>query len=156
MAAASAMPGKVLDVDQRGHQRGAVLDHQLDGVVGEPGAVLDAVDAGVDQSGQRVLAEDVRGDPGAVVVRCVDRLLEHVVGPQRRQVADLPVDPVADQLDPAVAAAGLFGDGVGQLRFVLQLDGEPARVPFRPGEVPPGPDDPGQVVVVVEAAGVDR
>ena len=46
----------------------------VDGVVGQPGAVLDAVDAGVDQAGQRVLAEHVRGDPGAVVVRGVDRL----------------------------------------------------------------------------------
>ena len=62
--------GEVLDVDQRRHQRGAVLDHQLDGVVGQAGAVLDAVDARVDQARQRVLTEHVRGDAGALRVRC--------------------------------------------------------------------------------------
>ncbi len=118
--------------------------------------MLDAVDARVDQAGQRVLAEHVRGDPGAVVVRGGDRLREHVVGPQRGQIADVAVDPVTDQLDPAVAAAGLLGHGVGQLRLVLQLDGEPADVALRPGQMPARADDPGQVVVVVEAAGVDR
>ena len=69
-----------------------------------PGAVLDAVDPRPDQTGQRILAEDVRGDPRTVGVGGVDRRLEHVVGPQRRQIAYAAVDPVADQLDPAVAA----------------------------------------------------
>src|SRR5699024_12172689 len=64
--------GKVLDVDQRRVQCGAAGDHQLDEVVGKPGAVLDAVDAGVDQPGQCVFAEHVRGDPGAVGVCGVD------------------------------------------------------------------------------------
>ncbi len=113
-----------------------MLDHQLDGVVGQPGAVLDAVDAGVDQPGQRVLAEHVRGDAGAVGVGGVDRLLEDLVGPQRRQVADIAVDPVADQLDPAVAPARLLGHGVGQLRLVLQFDREPALIALGPGQVP--------------------
>ncbi len=113
-----------------------MLDHQLDRVVGQPGAVLDAVDARVDQTGQRVLAEHVRGDPRTVGVRGVDRLLEHLVGPQRRQVADVAVDPVADQLDPAVAPARLLGHRVRQLRLVLQLDGEPALVALRPGQMP--------------------
>ena len=84
--------------------------------------MLDAVDAGVDQARQRVLAEHVRGDPRALGVRGVDGGLEDVVGPQRRQIADAAVDPVADELDPAVAAAGLLGDRVGQLRLVLDVD----------------------------------
>ena len=77
---------------------------------------------GLDQAGQRVLAEDVRGDPGAVGVCGVDRGLEHVVGPQRRQIADAAVDPVADQLDPAVAAPRLLGHRGRQLRLVFELD----------------------------------
>ena len=148
------MPGKVLDVDQRRHQRGAVLDHQLDGVVGQPGAVLDAVDAGLDQPGQCVLAEHVSRDAGAVRVGGVDRRLEHVVGPQRRQIADVAVDPVADELHPAVAEPRLLGDGIGQLGLVLHFDREPALVALGPGEVAARPDDPRQVVVIVEAAGV--
>ena len=84
-----------------------MFDHRLDGVVGEPGAVLDAVDATLDQSGQRVLAEDVRGDSRTVSMGGVDRCLEHVVGPQWRQIAYATVDPVADQLDPAVATSRL-------------------------------------------------
>jgi len=148
--------GEVFDVDQRRHQRGAVLDHQLDGVVGQPAAVLDTVDAGRDEAGQGVLAEHVRGHPHAVVVGGVDRLFEDLVGPQRRQVADIAVDPVADQLDPTVTPAGLLGHRVGQLRLILQLDGEPALVTLRPGQMPARADDAGQVVVVVEAAGVRR
>src|SRR4029079_5327862 len=66
------------------------------------------------------------------------------------------VDPVADQLDPAVAAARLFGHREGQLRLVLQFDREPAGIPLGPGQVAAGADDAGQVVAVIEAAGVDR
>ena len=72
----------------------------LDGVVGQSGAVFDAVDPGGQQPGQRVLAEDVRGHPGAGPVRDGDRLGQHVVRPERGQIADGPVDPVADDLDP--------------------------------------------------------
>ena len=108
-----------------GTSGGAVLDHQLDGVIGEAGAVLDAVDARVDQPGQRVLAEDVGGDPGPVGVCGLDRRLEHVVGPQRGEIADFAVDPVADQLHPAVAAPRLLGHRRRQLRLVFQLDGQP-------------------------------
>ena len=80
-----------------------------DGVVGQPGAVLDAVDAGGEQPGQGVLAEHVGGDPGAAGMRDRDRLGQHVVRPERREIADGPVDPVADDLDPAVAVLQLPG-----------------------------------------------
>src|SRR5208283_5531708 len=146
----------VRDVDQRRDQDGAALYHQGDGVVGEPGAVFDAVDTGVDQAGQRVLAEDVCGDPGPVGVRCVDRRLEHVVGPQRGEVADRAVDPVPHHLDPAVAATRLLGDGRRQLGFVVELDGEVWRVALGSGQVLSGADDAGQVVVVIEDARVGR
>ena len=42
--------------------------HLGDDVVGQAGAVLDAVDAGGDELGDRLLAEAVRGDPGAELV----------------------------------------------------------------------------------------
>jgi hypothetical protein len=99
-----------------------MFDHQLDGVVGEPGAVFDAVDSRRDQSGQRVLAEDVRGDSRTVGVGGVDRCGQHVVGPQRRQIAYAAVDPVADQLDPAVTALRLQGHRVGELCLVFDVD----------------------------------
>ena len=118
----SAMPGKFSMLINVGTSAVPCCDHHVDGVVGQPGAVLDAIDAGRDQPGQRVLAEHVRGDAGAVGVRGVDRRLEDVVGPQRRQITDVAVDPVADQLDPAVAPPRLLGDRVGQLRFVLDVD----------------------------------
>jgi len=64
-----------------------MLDHQPDDVVGDAGAVFDAVDARLDQAWQGVLAEYVCGDSRPVVVDGGDRTLEDVVGPQRRQVA---------------------------------------------------------------------
>ena len=65
---------------------------------------------GVDQVGQRLLAEDVGGDPGAPLVGRRHRGLERLPRPQRREVAGLALDPVADELDPAVAALGLLRD----------------------------------------------
>src|SRR5262249_31916612 len=100
-------------------------DHQRNRVVGEAGAVLDAVDARVEQTRQRILAEHVRGDARALRVRGGDRVDEHRVGPQRREIAYATVDPVAHQLDPAVAEAPLFPPRHGQLRLVLDVDGQP-------------------------------
>ena len=75
--------------------------------------------------GQRGGAEHVRGDPRARRVRGVDGGDQHVVGPERGEVALAPVDPVAHQLDPAVAGRGLLGDDVGQQRRIVELDGRP-------------------------------
>jgi hypothetical protein len=88
--------GERLHVDQRGDQRGAAPRHLPDELVGQPGAVLDAVDPGADQAWKRVGAEHVRGHPGAGGVRGLDGGHEHVVGPERREVAHAAVDPVAD------------------------------------------------------------
>ena len=77
--------------------------------------MFDAVDTRVDEARQRVLTEDVRRDAGAVGMRRVDGVAQHVVRPERSKIADLTVDPVPHQLDPAVPAAGLLGHRVGQL-----------------------------------------
>ena len=86
-----------------GTTHGAALGSERDQVVGQPGAVLDRVEPGGDEPGQRVLTEHVRGDAGAEFVRAADRLGQHVVRPDRREIAELAVDPVGGDLDPAVA-----------------------------------------------------
>src|SRR6476469_4341380 len=145
-----------LDVDQRRDQRGAVGGHQLDRVGREPGAVLDAVDAGGDEARQRLLAEHVRGDPGAGLVGDLDRLGQHVVRPQRREVALVAVDPVADQLDPAVACGGLFRDHGGQQLRRPHLLADVADVPLGSRDVPAGADDPWQLQLLLQRPGVQR
>ena len=62
-------------------------------------------------------------------------------------------DPVADQLDPAVAALRLLGDVRRQV-VGLDLVGVVADVAPGAGDVPAGPDQPRQVVAVVDPAGV--
>ena len=84
-----------------------------------------------------------------------DRRSCHVGGPQWREVTDLPVDPVPDQLHPAVAADGLAGHLIDQ-RLRLDLFGVVAEVALRPGDVAPGPDDPRQVRPLIDPVGVHR
>ena len=60
------------------------------------------------------------------------RGVQRLAGPRRGQVAGLPLDPVADELDPAVAAAGLLGD-VGRQLVGLDLVGVVADVALRCG-----------------------
>ena len=84
----------------------------------------------------------------------LDRRRSDVGRPAGRQVAGVAVDPVADELDPAVAAGGLgldLGDQVGR----LDLGAVVADVALGPGDVPAGPDHPRQVVAVVHPARVD-
>jgi hypothetical protein len=81
---------------------------------------------------------------------------QHLVGPQRRQIPYAAVDPVADQLDPAIATLRLQGHRVGELCLVFDVDRQAGDVALGAGQVPAGADDARQVVAVVEAAGVDR
>src|SRR5690606_12392665 len=115
--------------------------------------VFDAVDAGLDQVPQGVLGEAVGGDPGAEPVRLGDRRLERLARPAGGQIAQVAVDPVADQLHPAVAAPRLLGD-MGDEVLRLDLPGVVADVAAGAGDVPPGPDDLRQVLAVVDPAGV--
>ena len=105
--------------------------------------------------GQHVLAEAVGRDPRAVRVRDGDRLGERVGRERRRQVAGLAVDPVADQLHPAVAALRLQRDVRGEVAR-LDLVGVVADVAPGAGDVAPGAHQPRQVVAVVDPRGVDR
>src|SRR5690606_41694296 len=129
---------------------------QRDGLVGQAGGVLDAVDPGLDQVPQGVLGEAVGGDPGAQAVGLGDGRLDGAARPAGGQVAQVAVDPVADQLDPAVPAPGLLGDVRHQV-LRLDLPGVAADVAAGAGDVPPGPDDlRGGVAVVGPAGGGGR
>ncbi len=97
----------------------------------------------------------MHGDPDAELVGPVDRGGEHVVRPQRGQVAGVAVDPVADQLHPAVAEPGLLlhrGHQAGR----LDLDADVTQVALRPGDVLPGADEPRQVVAALHHPVVHR
>src|SRR5690606_3597240 len=61
-----------------------------------------------------------------------------------------------DQLHPAVAVGHLLGDHLRQPLRLLEVDGEAPQIALRPGQVPPGPDDPGQVGPALQPAGVER
>ena len=76
-----------------------------------------------------------------------------VGGEARRQVALVAVDPVPDELDPAVAAPGLERGVLRQL-VRLHLVGVVADVPLGAPEVAPAADQPRQVVAVVDPPGV--
>ena len=149
----SAIDGKVAMFTSVGTIATPPLDGRRDRVRGKPAGVLDAVDAGRDQVRQAVLAEAVRGDPGALLVRGGHRRDEDVGRPAGRQVAGVAVDPVAHQLDPAVAGPGLGADLLDQL-LGLDLVRVVADVAAGAGDVPAGADDPRQVRLVVDPAGV--
>jgi len=96
-----------------------VRGHRSNLVVGEPRAVLEAVDAGGQQVGKRCFSEDMCRHARAELVRLADSGDEHVGGPARAEVADLAVDPVTDDLHPAVSTTCLFRN---RLDEVLRLD----------------------------------
>ena len=88
-------------------------------------------------------------------MRAGDRGGQHVVRPQRGQITHVTVDPVTDDLDPAVAEPGLLLDGGDQaVRF--DLDADVAQVTLRPGHVPAGADQPGQVLAPLHEPVVHR
>jgi hypothetical protein len=97
--------------------------------------VLDAVGAGGGEVAQRLLPEAVRGHPRPLLVGGSHRPGEHVGRPARGEVAGVAVDPVADELDPAVARAGLDAHLVDEL-LGLDLPGVVADVAPRAGDVP--------------------
>ena len=121
----------------------------VDGVLAQSGRVLDAVDAGRGEVAQGLLAEAVRRDADPLLVRGGDGVGDGLARPARREVADVAVDPVADELDPAVAAVRLEPDVADEL-VLLDLVGVVADVAAGAGDVPAGADDLRQVLALVD------
>src|SRR5690625_1005188 len=148
--------GEVAHLEQRGGHRDLPAGGLGDVVGRHPGAVLDAVDAGVEEVVHGLAGEGVRGDPRAVLVGGGDARGEDVGRPQRAQVPRGAVDPVRDDLHPAVAEPGLLGHGLGQPADVVELTPEVAQVALGPGEVVPGADEARQVPALLHPAVVLR
>ena len=88
---------------------------------------------GVQQRVERLGRERVGGDPGSDGVRTRDRLGQHVRRPQRRQVAvdtQVAVDPVGDELHPAVASRRFLEDRGWQVGGRRQLAAVVPQVPL--------------------------
>ena len=100
-------------------------------------------------SPQHGVAEAVRRHLRAVLVSHPDRLAERLGRERGGQVALLAGDPVADELDPPVAALRLLRDVGGEL-LGLDLVGVVADVALGPGDVPARPDQPREVLAVVD------
>ena len=141
------------DVDERGNDRHLLLHEPGNVPRQKPRGVFDAVDSGVEHVVQGVFAEAVRGDPGAFIVGGADGVPHRCGGKRRREVTGVAVDPVPHELDPAVTGAGLFPDCLHEL-LRLDLHGEVAQVAPRPGDVPPGPNDPRRIRRLLQPPGV--
>ncbi len=111
-----------------------MLEHKGDGVAGEPGAVLDAIDVGADQTGQRVLTERMCGDPCALT--CATSIVALRTSSDHNG-ARSPVwrsIPVADELDPAVTEPSFLGHHRRKLRFrLLELNRKADLIALQPG-----------------------
>ena len=120
------------DVDHRGDQRGAPPGHLVDQVAGDrpvPCSTESTPARDHDRHAPpRRTCAPRPGHPAACAAATAAAIVAGVPG--RRQVADGPVDPVADQLHPAVAGRGLRGHGGGHLGAV-DLDADVAQVALR-------------------------
>src|SRR5450631_740164 len=132
--------GEAVDVHQGRNDRDPLCGKRVDGVGHKPGGVLDTVDAGRGEITQGLLTEAVSGHPGTLLVRGRDGWGQGVTRPAGAEVSGVPVDPVADQLDPAVTGAGLPSDVAGQVLW-LDLMGVVADVASRSGNVPARSND---------------
>ena len=138
-----------LDVDERRHQGHLPARHELDRLVGETGAMLDAVDSGGDELGGSLLAETVCRHLGTEFMGSGDGGTCDVGWPQWRKITDRPVDPVTDELHPTVPGHGLsfhLGDEI----IRIDLGCIVADVALGSGDVTSRSNHPRQVV-----AGVD-
>src|SRR5665647_327747 len=144
-----------VDVHQSRNDRNPLCGKGVDGVWRQPGGVLDAVDTRGCKVAKGLLAEAVGRHPGTLLVRGGDRGDQRLPRPAGAEVTGVPIDPVADQLDPAVTATRLLTDVLGQ---VLRLDlvGVVADVAPSPSDVPTRTHDARQVLTVVDPAGVGR
>ena len=117
--------------------------------------MLDAVDAGIDEIGEGLLAEHVCRHPCSRDMGGCDGCPHGLGGPHRGEVATLPVDPVGDDLYPAVALARLLGGGGGQF-CRLDFDAQTAEVTLGPGEMTAGADESWQVLPSLDPPVIHR
>ncbi len=132
---------KRLYVHHRRHQSGPSPSHLVDQVQRQPGTVLDRVHPGPDQRSRPPPRRRCARPPGRrprVPPRSRPRPCP--ASQRRGQVAGRPVDPVADQLHPAVAQLGLIGHGRRQVRVghlhadVAQVAADRRDMPARAGQ----------------------
>ena len=143
--------GKLFSCITVGTSASAALDHRVDQVLGEPGAVLDAVDARLDQPGQDASPKQCAVTLAPWSWATAIASAKASAGNDGARSPVVALDPVADQLHPAVAALRLLGDVRRELGR-LDLVGVVADVALGAGDVPTGADQPGQVVAVVDPA----
>ena len=156
LAAPWAIPGKFsMFFISVGTARFHLLDHGLDRVVGvKTMQSFDAVDARVDQPGQHILAERVDRGAGAVGVRPAwmaasgRHRTTGVRSPASRSIQSPTSSPSRRRTTPVRRRHPAVGTR-------LRVDRGTTLVALGPGKVAARPDDARQVVVIVEAAGVD-
>src|SRR5215207_695536 len=102
---------EILQLNHRRYQRDLPLRHHRDEIVIDPGAVLDAVNPLSDELCHCLLTKDVRGYSAPQLVRPFDSRARHIWRPKRSNVPNVAVDPIPDQLDPAIPARRLSLDG---------------------------------------------
>ncbi len=138
-----------LDVDHGRHERGALGGHPVEQLDRQPRAVLDRVGPGLDDAGDGLLGEGVDGDLGALGLGGVDSGGQDLGLEAGGEVALGAVDPVADELDPAVAELRLPGQRAHDLvRFAFEADAP--QVALGGGDVVPGADEARHAVLADE------
>ncbi len=140
---------KLRQLHHRRHQRGSVRDHPRYQVRSQAGAVLDAVDAGVDQPREHLFSEAVGRDFRAVRVCHRNGLGEVGVGETRHQIPGITRDPVADELHPAVPGLRLDGDLRGKIGG-LDLVGVVPEIAGSPSDVSSAPDQMREVITLLD------
>src|SRR5665811_1394698 len=102
-----------------------------------------------------LLTEAVCRDASALLVCGGDRRGQCLPRPAGAEITGVAVDPVADDLDPAVTSTRLLTDISGQI-LRLDLVGVVADVTAGARDVPPSSHDARQVLPVIDPAGVGR
>jgi hypothetical protein len=153
-----ASPGvhlEIVELDHGRDQSDVTLGHHSGGRFVHPRPVLDAIDSCRNQLADGLLTKDVRSHSTTQFVGASNRGLRHINWPQWDEITDVPVDPVPDQLHPTVTTGRLPLHLRHQ--FVrLDLLAVVTEVALRPGNVPPGSDDLGQIGASIDPAGIGR
>ena len=144
-------PAEGPDVDHRGHQRGAAPGHLVDQVERTARCRARRSRRRPGPSCATPSSENVctaARAPAACAASTAAAMVAAIPG--GRQVTDGPVDPVADQLDPAGAGLGLRGHGRRRPRPAVDLDADVAQIAPRRRDVPAGPRQARHAGLVVQ------